>query len=150
MTTGALSIMMLCPECVSVMCTAPGTSEPRAVSGPPNSLDRRPLRSPAVCPAAARRCRLAWRAPLSSASKSEADKNQQFHEDVFHGCSPFASIHLLDVRQLPQITPSIGRGAETLMQSNCEINDHGMPGQSVETQAGLLFVLFFAASPAGR
>jgi hypothetical protein len=25
-TTGALSIMMLCPECVSVMCTAPGTS----------------------------------------------------------------------------------------------------------------------------
>ena len=26
MTTGALSIMMLCPECVSVMCTAPGTS----------------------------------------------------------------------------------------------------------------------------
>src|SRR6516165_10836068 len=26
MTTGALSIMMLCPACVSVMCTAPGTS----------------------------------------------------------------------------------------------------------------------------
>src|SRR5262249_33821815 len=26
MTTGALSIMMLCPERVSVMCTAPGTS----------------------------------------------------------------------------------------------------------------------------
>src|SRR5262249_49187919 len=26
MTTGALSIMMLCPEWVSVMCTAPGTS----------------------------------------------------------------------------------------------------------------------------
>jgi len=26
MTTGALSIMMLCPECVSVMCAAPGTS----------------------------------------------------------------------------------------------------------------------------
>ena len=26
MTAGALSIMMLCPECVSVMCTAPGTS----------------------------------------------------------------------------------------------------------------------------
>ena len=26
MTTWALSIMMLCPECVSVMCTAPGTS----------------------------------------------------------------------------------------------------------------------------
>jgi len=26
MTTGALSIMMLCPECVSVMCNAPGTS----------------------------------------------------------------------------------------------------------------------------
>lgn len=26
MTIGALSIMMLCPECVSVMCTAPGTS----------------------------------------------------------------------------------------------------------------------------
>jgi hypothetical protein len=26
MTTGALSIMMLCPECVSVMCTASGTS----------------------------------------------------------------------------------------------------------------------------
>src|SRR5215469_17197888 len=25
-TTGALSIMMLCPECVSVICTAPGTS----------------------------------------------------------------------------------------------------------------------------
>ena len=25
-TTGALSIMMLCPACVSVMCTAPGTS----------------------------------------------------------------------------------------------------------------------------
>src|SRR6185312_16662892 len=25
MTIGALSIMMLCPECVSVMCTAPGT-----------------------------------------------------------------------------------------------------------------------------
>jgi hypothetical protein len=26
MTTGALSIMMLCPECVSVICCAPGTS----------------------------------------------------------------------------------------------------------------------------
>ena len=26
MTTGALSTMMKCPECVSVMCTAPGTS----------------------------------------------------------------------------------------------------------------------------
>ena len=26
MTIGALSIMMLCPECVSVMCIAPGTS----------------------------------------------------------------------------------------------------------------------------
>ena len=26
MTTAALSIMMLCPECVSVMCVAPGTS----------------------------------------------------------------------------------------------------------------------------
>jgi hypothetical protein len=25
MTTGALSIMMKCPECLSVMCTAPGT-----------------------------------------------------------------------------------------------------------------------------
>src|SRR6516164_1342170 len=34
------------------------------------------------------------------------------------------SIHLLDVRQLPQITPShflLGRGAETLMQINCSV-----------------------------
>src|SRR5215472_5971492 len=36
---------------------------------------------------------------------SEHDKSQQFHDDVFHGCSSFA-YHLLDVRQLPQITPS--------------------------------------------
>src|SRR5262245_46024233 len=85
---------------------------------------------------------------------SEGDKNQQFHEDVFHGCSPFA---FNSPARCPATSTnhthsfSIGRGAETLMQINCEINDHGMPGQSVETQAGLLFVAVFgAASPAGR
>jgi hypothetical protein len=37
---------------------------------------------------------------------SERDKRQQFHDDVFHGRSPLASIPLLDVRRLPQTTPS--------------------------------------------
>src|ERR1700741_4490538 len=52
---------------------------------------------------------------------SERDESQQFHDDVFHGCSP--SIYLLDVSATSTNHTqsfSIGRGAETLMQINCE------------------------------
>src|SRR6266508_1155919 len=54
---------------------------------------------------------------------SERDKSQQFHDDVFHGCSPFA---FNSPARCPATSTnhtqsfSIGRGAETLMQINCE------------------------------
>ena len=58
-------------------------------------------------------------ARLCRQQASERDKSQQFHDDVFHGCSPFAFNSSAHAWQLPQITPShflLGRGAETLMQ----------------------------------
>src|SRR5258705_12529879 len=49
---------------------------------------------------------------------SERDKSQQFHDDVFHGCSPFA---FNSPARCPATSTNhtIGRGAETLMQINC-------------------------------
>ena len=54
---------------------------------------------------------------------SECDEASNFTTMCFVVVRLSPSIHLLDVRQLPQITPShflLGRGAETLMQVNCE------------------------------
>src|SRR5262249_53217731 len=54
---------------------------------------------------------------------NESDKSQQFHDDVFHGCSLFA---FTSPARCPAPSTnhtqlfSIPRGAKTLMQINCE------------------------------
>src|SRR5262249_35933779 len=71
----------------------------------------------------ARRCRQ---------QASERDKSQQFHDDVFHGCSPFA---FNSPARRPATSTNhtqsfaIGRGAETLMQSNGESRYFSFPAE---------------------
>src|SRR6516162_6356564 len=57
---------------------------------------------------------------------SDRDKSHQFHDDVFHGCCLSPSIHLLDVRQLPQISPShflLGEAQELWCKSTVRAAD---------------------------
>src|SRR5260370_42232977 len=57
---------------------------------------------------------------------SERDKSQRFHDDVFHGCSPFAFDSPARRPAISKITPShflLGEAQKVLMQINCEAVD---------------------------
>src|SRR5215467_10046103 len=61
---------------------------------------------------------------------SERDKSHRFHDDVFHGCSPFAFNSLAPCPATSKITPSHFLLGEAQKQINCEAADPEFGGGS--------------------